>query len=167
MQRVFEKIIERLEGLTHDNPLITSNYILRKDAVNAVNQVASEYKPHVIAEIKLDKEDLEEIVSEKLEELKECKNGGGWIPVSSGEMPKEHDSIFSQHKGTDKWNDAMFEKISDEVNVTVVDKNGENGTTTHAHTVDGKWVCDLLKCNKSYRIIAWQPLPEPYQSKGE
>lgn len=88
-----------------------------------------------------------------------------WIPCSE-RLPEEHDSVFARFKGTDKWNNNMFEKISDEVNVTVVDKNS-SGTTTHAHTIDGKWSCDLLKADKSYRIIAWQPLPEPYQPKGE
>ena len=56
----------------------------------------------------------------------------------------------------------MFEKASNEVNVTVANKKGDSATT-HAHTLDGKWSCDFLKCNKSYQIIAWQPLPEPYK----
>lgn len=170
--KAFEKIIERLEEYEENNTQNRSDddyelgqFSACETAIEIVNQVASEYKPHVIAEIKIDKEDLEEIASEKVKELRE-QMSDNWIPVSSGKLPEEHDSIFAQYKGTDKWNDAMFEKISETVNVTVSDKKGK-GTTTHAHTVDGKWVCDLLKCNKSYRIIAWQPLPEPYQSKGE
>lgn len=92
------------------------------------------------------------------EEAKKYNNG--WIPCSE-RLPEEHDSIFAKYKGTYKWNNAMFEKISDTVSVTVADKNG-NSETTYAHTVDGKWNCELLKCNKSYRIIAWQPRPKPY-----
>ena len=88
-----------------------------------------------------------------------------WIPCEV-KMPKERDSMFAKAKGTDKWNDAMFEKISDEVNVTVVSEKGD-AATTHAHTKDGKWSCDLLKVNKTYRVIAWQPLPEPYQPKED
>lgn len=109
-----------------------------------------------------------EIVNQLAEEYNQdsTKNNQGWILCSSGRMPEEYDSIFAKAKGTDKWNDAMFEKISDIVNVTVVDGNG-NVRTTHAHTVDGKWSCDLLKCNKSYRIIAWREFPAPYQPKGE
>ena len=91
----------------------------------------------------------------------ECNNG--WIPCSE-RLPEEHDSLFAMYKGTNKWDDAMFEKISDVVNVTVVDEKGK-AVTTHAHTTDGIWHCDLLRCNRTYRIIAWQPLPEPY--KGE
>lgn len=56
-----------------------------------------------------------------------------WIPCSE-RMPEERDSIFKKFKGTDKWRNAMFEKMSDNVNVTVV------------------------KCT----VIAWQPLPESY-----
>lgn len=40
---MFEKILERLEALTHDNPMVTSNYILRKDAIQIVQEVAKEH----------------------------------------------------------------------------------------------------------------------------
>lgn len=90
----------------------------------------------------------------------------GWIPCSSGNMPEEHDSIFAKLKGTDRWSDSMFGKTSDIVNVTVMNENGER-TVTQATTSDGNWKCDLLRWNKSFRIVAWQPLPEPYQPKGE
>lgn len=43
MQKYFEKIKERLEALTHDNPMVTDNYIMRKEAIEIVNQVAEEY----------------------------------------------------------------------------------------------------------------------------
>lgn len=87
----------------------------------------------------------------------------GWIPCSEG-LPEEHDSIFAKFKGTDKWNDMMIEKVSDTVNVTVIDKYS-NTVTTHAHTADGNWHCDLLGLSNTYRIIAWQPLPEPYKKE--
>ena len=29
-------LIERLEELTHDNPMVTSNYILRKEAIETL-----------------------------------------------------------------------------------------------------------------------------------
>lgn len=38
-----EKILERLKALTHDNPMVTDNYILRKDAIEIVQEVAREY----------------------------------------------------------------------------------------------------------------------------
>lgn len=43
MQEVFEKIIEKIKKLTHDNPMITDNYILREEAIEIVKQTATEY----------------------------------------------------------------------------------------------------------------------------
>lgn len=83
-----------------------------------------------------------------------------WIPVAE-RLPEERDSIFAKYKGTEKWKSGMFEKVSDIVNVTVADDKG-NAVTTHAHTVDGEWSCDLVRFNKSYKITAWMPKPEPY-----
>ncbi len=81
--------------------------------------------------------------------------GGRWITCES-KMPEEHDSMFAKLKGTDKWDNAMFEKISDDVNVTVVFDDGKRKTMT-LHTADGKWKTPI-RC----KVIAWKPLPEPY-----
>ena len=83
----------------------------------------------------------------------------GWIPVEE-RLPKEHDSIFAKWKGTDKWSKSMFEKTSGDVNVTVEYEDGERNTIT-AKTVDGKWLLPnrIIK----QKVIAWQPLPEPYR----
>lgn len=43
MKEFIEKLISKLEELTHDNPMVTSNYILRKDAISSVNKLAEEY----------------------------------------------------------------------------------------------------------------------------
>ena len=101
---------------------------------------------------------------EELKEAREKQPKTDWIPCEV-EMPKEHDSIFEKLKGTDKWKSSMFEKVSDVVNVTIEDQNGK-GVTVHACTTDGKWSCDLLRFNKSYRVTAWQPLPQPYKKEG-
>lgn len=81
-----------------------------------------------------------------------------WIPCSE-RLPDEHDSIFAQFKDTDQWSGAMFEKISDDVNVTVEFENGKRKTKT-LHTIDGKW----SEGNRGvkFKVIAWQPLPEEY-----
>lgn len=91
--------------------------------------------------------------------------GNGWISVEVA-MPEEHESIFAKYKGTSKWDeDGMFEKISNEVYVTVENMKTGESTTTHAHTTDGKWSCDLLRWSDTYRIIAWMPLPPKYEPK--
>lgn len=83
-----------------------------------------------------------------------------WIPVSEG-MPEEHDTMFAKFKGTDKWNDFMFEKRSNDVNVTIEFDDGSRITQT-LYTIDGEW---KRETNIKYKVIAWRPLPEPY--KGE
>lgn len=98
---------------------------------------------------------------EIVNQIKEEYNDG-WIPCSSGILPEEHDSIFAKRKDTDKWKPTMFEKISNEVYVTISDESG-NKTTAHAYTIDGKWSCELLKIYRTYKVIAWQPLPEAYR----
>ena len=87
-------------------------------------------------------------------------HNNGWI-LCSERMPEEHESIFAQRKGTDRWCTGMFERASDMVIVTVIDEDGEV-VTSYAHTVDGKWN-DLNR----YKIIAWKPFPEPYKPEGE
>lgn len=137
MNEAFEKIFERLKNhinIMRDN---AEKFEYDKGSVDAYSNSMK-------------------IVREVAEEY-----NNGWIPCGEG-LPEEHDSIFAKFKGTDKWNDMMFEKISDTVNVTVIDKYS-NTITTHAHTVDGNWHCDLLGLSNTYRIIAWQPLPEPFK----
>lgn len=85
----------------------------------------------------------------------------GWI-LCEDRLPEEHESIFVKFKGTSKWNSAMFEKISDEVNVTVEFEDGKRKVMT-LHTCDGKWKSDIQIVK--FKVIAWQPLPEPYHYK--
>ena len=89
----------------------------------------------------------------------------GWIPVEE-RLPEEHDSIFAKRKGTAKWQDAMFEKISDRVLVAAISNLTEKRIVTCAHTTDGKWRFDSTM-EVYYRVIAWRPMPEPYrESEG-
>ena len=82
-----------------------------------------------------------------------------WIPVKD-RLPEEHDTIFAKLKGTSEWNNAMFEKVSDDVNVTVEFENGKRKTMT-MHTTNGKWRDDYSLTKKN--VIAWQPLPSKYE----
>ena len=143
MQEVFSNIIEELE-------------IERTTA----NNTFMKYEMNVDLGRVFGLERAIEIVKKEAEQY-----DNGWIPCSVS-MPEERDSMFAKFKGTKMWNDSMFEKISEEVNVTVSTEKGTK-VTTHAHTTDGEWKCDLLRFNTGYRIIAWQPLPHPYQPKGD
>lgn len=86
---------------------------------------------------------------------------GEWIPCSE-RLPEERDSIFAKFKGTDKWKDGMFERISENVLVTVEFDDGTRRTEV-SHTVDGKWKFDISVLQR--KIIAWSPIPEPYKEE--
>lgn len=84
---------------------------------------------------------------------------GKWIPVERA-LPDEEDSIFARYYGTDRWSKSMFRKKSREVIVTSVFENGELHTEV-AHTTDGEWHVGINVVPR--KVIAWMPLPEPYQ----
>ena len=139
MKEVFEKIIAQL-----------------KIEVKRWEDSGTEYKDKCEIAIGRGLRKAIEIVKKEAE-----KYNNGWIPCSE-RLPEEHDSMFKRFKETDRWRDFMFEKTSNEVTVTIADERGEK-VTTHAHTTDGTWKCDILRAYSTYRVIAWQPFPTPYQ----
>lgn len=91
------------------------------------------------------------------------EDNDGWIPVEE-RLPEEHDSIFAKFKGTSKWGGVMWEKQSDEVNVTYELEDGTRKATT-SYTLDGVWKLEKESKVVKKKVVAWQPLPEPYRSK--
>ena len=79
-----------------------------------------------------------------------------WIKCED-KMPEERDSIFAKLKGTDKWSNAMFEKMSEDVRVVVVFEDGTR-RVHHSYTVDGKW--DVEKKPPKRIVTHWMPNPE-------
>ena len=162
MQAVFEKIIEKLnskkayfqrfyecEGKSeHDADLNKSTQLAFDDAIEIVKQEAADYE-----ECYKDCGECEAYNKEKHHCPKFCKviketvkeieeNNNGWIPCSE-HQPEE--------AGT--------------YNVTAYD--GRILRSTHA-----KWQPRLKSWNLTgtmayWKIIAWQPLPQPYQPKGD
>ena len=144
MKGFIEKLIGRLEEesyLAKPRGRSTTDYgdtvVDIGDAIDIVNQLAEEY-----INISTD-------------------TSSGWIACSE-RLPEEHDSMFAEYKGTDKWRSGMFEKISDDVNATIEYENSTRKTKT-IHTVDGVWKIDSIVKGE---VIAWQPLPAPYK-EGE
>lgn len=86
-----------------------------------------------------------------------------WISVDE-HLPEEHDSIFAKFKGTDMWYEGMFEKRSDEVNVTIEIDNKTRKTIT-SYTIDGKWKCEKGNLIGKQKVVAWKPFPEPYKER--
>lgn len=124
-------------------------------------RIAAAYKEHSLKILLEQAADTIEALSAKVAVANMGQSdryyNGGWISCKE-RLPEEHESMFSKFKGTNKWNDAMFEKISDEVNVTVEFEDGKRKTMT-LQTCDGKWRTDMRIVK--FKVIAWQPLPEP------
>ena len=139
MNKSFEKILERLEQRISENTNEDMTYKIPyfglDIAKKIVKEVAEEYAPDTNV------------------------GNNGWI-MCDVKMPEERDSIFAQFKGTDKWKNSMFERMSEFVNATVEFEDGTR-MVKHLHTVDGKWHMGsgFLK----YKVIAWKPLPSPFR----
>lgn len=86
-----------------------------------------------------------------------------WIPVSK-KLPDEHDSIFAKLYETDVVNDMLWRTLSKEVLVTIEDENGAR-TVKSSHTTDGKWWIEKKTTLSKFKVIAWMPLPKPYEEK--
>lgn len=143
------------------------------DCKNCARKIA---KDKVLSLLELEREMIDE--KKLIEDIKEWSNEreikwtsesiinllesahkiSNWI-LCSERLPEEHDSIFAKFKGTDKWNASMYEKISDDVNVTVEFEDGKRKTMT-LHTCDGKWKTDIRIVK--FNVVAWQSLPDTY-----
>lgn len=92
------------------------------------------------------------------------EDNNGWIPVEE-RLPEEHDSIFANFKGTENWNIGMFEKKSDNVNVTIELEDGTRKTTISC-TLDGNWKIERELGFVKKKVVAWKPFPKPYKSEN-
>ena len=174
MQKYFEKIIERLEELQNYACFPTEFVSVEQEPVYKYfrNELTK-----ILDEIQEESKDYNESVkrdlisrSKAIEDLKEqmktatnpffamfCDHcilflekqptsyNDGWIPCSN--MPKPGKRYFV----TAKWKVDDYEKLS------VYD--AVYGSDGFWHTYDYKITL--------YEVIAWQPLPAPYQPKGE
>ena len=77
-----------------------------------------------------------------------------WIPCSE-RLPEEKDAGILKKLGTNKRSDYV---------IATVEAKGERMTVT-ACTYDGAWHGDMKYAFPDYKIIAWMPLPEPYQTE--
>ena len=82
-----------------------------------------------------------------------------WTPCTEG-LPKMHDSMFAQLKGTSKWREGMWEKCSDLVLITIQGPKRDKAVVT-CFLKDGKWSDVRIGVNY-YEVLAWMPFPDPY-----
>jgi len=79
-------------------------------------------------------------------------------------LPEEHEetrNIFDME--TFSIVDCVVYKTSDLVNVTVKDHEDDKIFVSDDCTTDGEW----SNFNGAFEVIAWQPLPEPYNMEFE
>jgi len=81
-----------------------------------------------------------------------------WISVEDG-LPQERDTIFAKLYGTDKWRNGMFLKVSDDVRVVKVFRDGTK-RVHHDHTVDGRWDSERKGLDVYGHVTHWMPNPE-------
>lgn len=84
------------------------------------------------------------------------QNEPHWIPVTE-RLPKEKDAGILKKLGKNKRSDYV---------IATVDVKGERMTVT-ACTYDGVWDWNMKYAFPEYEIVAWMPLPSPYQPKKE
>ena len=84
-----------------------------------------------------------------------------WIPVTE-KMPEEEDTWFAKFWGTDKWNEFMFRKRSELVEVTVELEDGTRYTDA-SRTRDGKWAIEMNHGAVKKKVVAWKPMSAPWR----
>lgn len=98
-----------------------------------------------------------------LRELIEKVESFEWIPVSEM-LPGEHDSVFADLYGTDKWDSKLWRTVSNRVLVTIKYDDGAR-IVKESYTCDGKWADEKRSIN--CKVVAWMPMPNPYKKKLE
>ena len=169
MQAVFEKIIEKLnskkayfqrfyecEGKSeHDADLNKSTQLAFEDAIEIIKQEAAEYEECYKDCGECEAYDKEKyhcpkfckVIKETVKEIEE--NHNGWISCSE-QLPEEAFGCLVTIMDCEPSTQTDFENILP----YFVGYDGETW-----NDADGKEI--------PFEVIAWMPLPEPYQPKGE
>lgn len=161
MQEVFEKIIEKL-----------------KSEAKRWEDSGTEYKDRCEIAVGRGLRNAIEIVKQKAEQY-----NNGWIPVSEKLPPVETEVYITAKR---KYKDGSCKYIV----TTAMYEDGnvmENDSCWHWENIDGDWDeendCYIIPEgwweNRHYNpdavlnnavddeVLAWMPLPQPYQRKGE
>ena len=87
-----------------------------------------------------------------------------WTPVTE-KLPEEKDTLlFAKFWGTDKWNEYMFRRKSDLVEVTVELEDGTRYTDA-SRTRDGKWDIEMNHGAVKKKVVAWHYMSEPWRGE--
>ena len=131
MNKVFEKILERLDEMIHPKQLYFCKY-----ARGGCKHLDNDDKDCTECVV----EDAKKIVQEVAEEY-----NNGWIPCSERLPDKNGMYLCSQN---------TYDIVTNKKLIDI--------STEYVEFYDGKWMRA-----KNLVVTHWQPLPEPYQPKGE
>lgn len=156
MKEFIDKLIAKLEQESKvvTTPIIEIECLKLSDAIDAVKRVAEEYGNQVISSNDLEiiralpslypLQDFEEEAIQRVV----GNNSDGWIPVSSGKLPKGGDDVIVSYK--DRY------------------INHEDGTCDGFYDeVNQMWHLNDYEYCESAEVVAWRRRLAPYQQKGE
>lgn len=103
------------------------------------------------------------VVKHMIAKDKNVPTNDGWIPVEEG-LPKEYECTISNPQLRSESRAIHF-MASDVVQGTLYDPTNGKYYIREVRTFDGKWRSWGDKTIAKCKVIAWQPLPEPYHSE--
>lgn len=137
----------------HDIQVTDEAYV---DCMQIIHELPSvQPRTKCIAEIKISKEDLDELVAEKVEEIKAAQPKQRWIPCSEFLPEKDGDYLawyeegYREDYGIDEIGISPFEEDCGGFGVWQ-----ERYDPVSLGYLDSEWV--------EIKVLAWMPLPEPY-----
>lgn len=193
MNKAFEKILERLEEMIHPKQLYFCKYARGgcrylyndKDCMDCVVELAKEIVQEVAEEYK--KETYFNLDNVTLHKCPKCGGNaqhrvnqrGSWACgcFECGLFKSDYD----HQKAIQEWEDyckeynngwiPCSERLPEEYGEYLVwwtDITGKRYYEITEYEPENGWIGDIPQAVEGkYNVIAWQPLPKPYQPKGE
>lgn len=91
-------------------------------------------------------------ITKAIEALPPAQSEQRWTPCKE-RLPEE-----------DNWLGGSGKQFSDHVLISILNSDDEDEWVNVSCTIDGKWTFELPRHCK---ILAWMPLPEPYEGEQE